>query len=117
MTILAFGLNCVFVLVYNKTKADWLGFEWLRLKQDTEANTRMGRLTRFLLGRRMKWVVASYLSYRDPFKAFVFLRGRIPSPARLTKSDWKLLFGINLLGNLIWVIFVYVILEIAQKIF
>ncbi|HEY4528510.1 MAG TPA: hypothetical protein VJJ48_01645 [Candidatus Paceibacterota bacterium] len=101
MTALALGLNYILVLVYNKTKTDWFGFEWLRLQEDKQSNSFAGKVLR--TGR---WPAFIFLSWEDPFKAFVFVRGRLPAGSRFTATDWKWFFGTNLIGNLVWILMV-----------
>lgn len=114
MIVLAFFLNYFLVLVYNRTQGDWLLLEWLGLQRDAEAKTWWGRLLRFWL-RHASWVVVSYMSWGDPFKAFVYLRGRMPAGSRFTAADWRLLFGVNLLGNLIHIALVMGLLEAIKR--
>ena len=116
MTVFALLFNYGLVLFYNRTKSDWLGLEWLRLQHDKESDTKTGYLMRTLL-KRTRWILIGYLSYSDPFKAFVFLRGRMPAGSKFTYADWKLLFGVNLLGNLIWIVMVSGVIEIIKKLF
>lgn len=115
MAVAALLLNYCLVLIYNRTKQDWLGLEWLRMQEQTEATTGRGRLLRFLL-RRMRWLFIAFLSWEDPFKAFVYLRGRIPIGVKFTAADWRLLFGVNLLGNLIWVVLVSGAIEVVKRV-
>ena len=72
MMVLALGLNYALVLVYNRTKQDWFGFEWLRLQQDVKAETFTGRVLRITL-RGGRWPAFVFLSWEDPFKAFIFV--------------------------------------------
>ena len=115
MTVLALGLNYSLVLIYNKTNADWFGFEWLRLQKDTEARTLSGRVLKFAL-KGGHWPAFLFLSWEDPFKAFVFVRGRLPAGAKFTAADWRLFFEANLLGNLIWITMVSGLLEIIKRV-
>lgn len=116
MTILSLGLNYGLVLIYNKTKTDWFGFEWLRLQQDMEAKTFVGRILHFTL-RGGRWPAFVFLSWEDPFKAFVWIRGRKPVGAKFTKADWQWFFGTNFLGNLIWILMVSGAIEALKDLF
>lgn len=116
MTFLAIAINYILVLVYNKTKRDWFGFEWLRLQKDTGAKTVAGRVIRFAL-KKGHWPAFIFLSWEDPFKAFVFIRGRKPAGSRFDKTDWAWFFGANLIGNLIWILMVSGLIEAGKKLF
>lgn len=116
MTAAAFGINYVLVLVYNKTKMDWFGFEWLRLQKDSEAKTFGGRALRFAL-RGGRWPAFILLSWEDPFKAFVFIRGRMSAGSRFTATDWKWFFGANLVGNVIWILMVSGTIGAVRRLF
>ena len=106
--------NYFLVWGYNKTERDWFGFEWLRVQQETESTTRWGKFLRFLL-RRARWLFVAVLSWEDPFKAFVFVRGRMPAKHRFTAGYWRLFVGLNLLGNLIWIALISGVLEIIVR--
>lgn len=116
MMALALGLNYVLVLVYNKTKADWFGFEWLRLEEKKNAQTVMGQILRSTM-RRGRWPAFIFLSWEDPFKAFVFIRGRKPAGFRFTQTDWQWFLGANVIGNLIWILMVSGAIETIKHLF
>ncbi len=111
MTILAVALNYALVLGYNKTKADWFGFEWLQLQESRNAQSLLGRVMR--LGRMPAFV---FLSWEDPFKAFVFMRGRQQAGMRFSRVDWKWFVLANLIGNLIWILMVSGALEVLKRV-
>lgn len=116
MIILALGLNYILVVVYNRTKQDWFGFEWLRLQEEKKAETTMGRILRFAL-KGGRWPAFIFLSWEDPFKAFVFVRGRKTAGFKFTATDWKWFFGANLIGNLIWIVIVSGAIETVKSLF
>jgi len=111
MTALAVIMNYSLVLVYNKTKADWFGFEWLELQESRNAKSLLGRVIR--LGRIPTFV---FLSWVDPFKAFVFMRGRQQAGMRFNRTDWKWFILANLIGNLLWIIMVSGALEVLKRV-
>lgn len=112
MTILAIVLNYIMVIIYNRTKTDWLGLEWLRLKRDEKSDSFLGRVI-----RAGWWPAFVLLSWEDPFKAFVFVRGRMPAGSRFKTTDWLWFFGANFVGNLIWILMLSGAFEILKRIF
>ncbi len=100
MTVVALALNYSLVMVYEQTGQDWFGFEWLRLQKE-----RGGRFLRLAL-KSGHWPVFIFLSCEDPFKAFVFVRGRRPAGERFTQEDWVVFWGSNLIGNVVWILIV-----------
>jgi len=111
MTSLALIMNYSLVLVYNKTKADWFGFEWWALQESQNTDTLLGRVMR--LGRMPAFV---FLSWVDPFKAFVFMRGRQQAGLMFSRTDWKWFIAANLIGNLIWILMVSGALEVLKRV-
>ncbi|MGB3921968.1 MAG: hypothetical protein WBL19_01630 [Minisyncoccia bacterium] len=114
MTVLALGLNYGLVVFYNKTNRDWFGFEWLRLQKQEEAKSGPGRILRHIL-HFGHWPAYVFLSWQDPFKAFVFVRGRKAVGEKFNKADWAWFFGTNLLGNLIWIVIVSGAIELIKR--
>ena len=112
MMVLALGLNYGLVLVYNKTKQDWFGFEWLRLQETKKTGLPVWQILR--MGR---WPAFGLLSWWDPFLAFVFIRGRLPAGSKFTAADWKWFFWANFLGNLIWILLVSGAIETIRRLF
>lgn len=116
MTILALFLNYMLVLFYNKTKQDWFGFEWLRLQRQEEAKTGSGRILRHVL-HFGHWPAYVFLCWEDPFKAFVFIRGRKEVGEKFNRRDWVWFFFSNFLGNLIWILIVVGAIELIKGFF
>lgn len=114
MTIFALVLNYILILGYHKTKQDWFGFEWLALKREEEANSVSGKILRSLL-RGGHWPAFVFLCWLDPFKAFIFVRGRKASGFSFDKTDWFWFFLANLIGNLIWIAMVSGVLELVKR--
>mgnify|MGYP003393258222 CR=1 FL=1 len=112
MTVASLILNYSLVLVYNKTKQDWLGFEWLALQEDKKANSLLGRVIR---GGR--WPAFILLSLEDPFKAFVFMRGRKQDGWRFSATYWRWFFFVNLVWYLVWAVMVSGVIEIFRVMF
>lgn len=100
MTVAALVLNYLLVVAYDQTNQDWFGFEWLRLQRE-----RGNRFLRVAL-KGGYWPVFIVLSCEDPFKAFVFVRGRRPTGGKFTHKDWVAFGESNLIGNLFWVLVV-----------
>jgi hypothetical protein len=116
MTVVATLMNYGLVIIYNKTKQDWFGFEWLRLKREEHANTLEGKVLRTAL-RIGHWPAFAFLSWEDPFKAFVFIRGRKEPGQKFDRTDWLVFLGSNLLGNLIWILMVSGALKVVVALF
>lgn len=112
MIVLALVLNLSLVVLYNITKQDWLGFEWLALQEDRNVGSLVGKA--ISAGR---WPAFVFLSWEDPFKAFVFVRGRKQVGWRFTLTDWQWFLGANLLGNLIWIVMVSGVIETLRYLF
>lgn len=116
MIALALLLNYSLVLFYSRTESDWLGLEWLRLQKDTEAQNFLGRVLRFAL-KRGDWLAFLLLSRQDPFKAFVFKRGRVSLENGFSRKDWQVFITANLIGNLFWILVVSGSIEVVKRIF
>lgn len=101
MTIAALVLNYGLVLIYNKTKEDWLGFEWLAMQEEKKLDSWVGKVI-----RSGRWPAFLLLSWEDPFKGFVFMRGRKQVGWWFSPTDWKWFIVANLIGNLIWILMV-----------
>ena len=110
MTVFALGLNYILILGYHKTKQDWFGFEWLALKKQEEAQTLGGKIFRLIL-HMGHWPAFIFLCWEDPFKAFIFVRGRKAAGFTFDKSDWFWFYLANFIGNLIWILIVVGALE------
>jgi hypothetical protein len=93
MTILALILNYSLVRVYSKSKHDWYGFEWLKLQAAKGGGGLLGPIMR--MGKVPAFV---FLSWRDPFKAYIFVRGK---RGIVDAPDWIVFLGANVLGNVI----------------
>lgn len=102
MTVFAVILNYIFVLVYNATDADWFGFEWARMQEEKLHQDIKGKMLRAAL-KSGRWGAFVFLSWWDPFMAFVFMQGRKPKNYHFTKHDWTIFFAANIIGNLIWI--------------
>lgn len=107
MTVMALILNFGLVRAYAKSKYDWYGFEWLRLQEDKSGKGFIGKLLR--MGKVPAFV---FLSWRDPFKAYIFARGK---NGLASKTDWVWFLGANILGNLIWIGMLSVGFEIIKN--
>ena len=105
MTILALALNYGMVIAYRKTDKDWFGFEWLELRREEEGKAFWGKFLKSLL-KIGYWPAFIFLCWEDPFKAFVYVRGRKSVGSKFSKLDWTWFFLANLIGNLIWIILV-----------
>lgn len=114
MFVIALTLNFSLILVYNKTKSDWFGFEWLRNKE-AETETRTSKIVRVAL-RFGRWPGFVLLSWEDPFKAFVFIRGRSSAENGFDRTDWIVFLSANLIGVLIWIIMVSGALELLKRV-
>lgn len=113
MMVLALLLNLAMIFVYNKTTGDWFGFEWLRSQESD--TTKTGRIVKNLL-RYGRWPAFVFLSWEDPFKAFVFIRGRSSSRIGFNRTDWLVFLGANFIGILIWILMVSGALELIKRV-
>lgn len=111
-TFVVYGL----IWVYNQTRHDWFGLEWLQLESSKESKSLTGRILRIAL-RRGKMLAFILLSIEDPLKAFVFIRGRKGSATKFNKLDWEWFFASNLISNFVWIIMVSGALELVKYIF
>ena len=114
MTVFWLITNYFLIRLYNRTSQDWFGFEWLRLQEDLVSNTRWNRFLRYLL-RHWRWLFVALLSWQDPMKAFVFVKGRRPAGTPFTASDWRVFLGLNLAGNLVWILALSGLFEIVKQ--
>ena len=97
MTILAVLLNYRLVQIYSKSQYDWYGFEWMKVKAAEQGTGWAGTFLR--MGMVPAFV---FLSWEDPFKAFILVRGKKGVGCKFGRLDWITFLGANILGNLIW---------------
>lgn len=116
MMVLALSLNYILILGYHKTKQDWFGFEWLALKKEEESKTFLGKILCLIL-HFGHWPAFLFLCWEDPFKAFIFVRGRKASGFRFSKGDWFWFFLSNFIGNLIWILIISGVIEVIKGLF
>jgi hypothetical protein len=116
MTTFWLVTNYLLIAWYHKTKQDWFGFEWLALKKEEEATTLSGKILRGAL-RIGHWPAFLFLCWEDPFKAFIFVRGRKASGFRFSKGDWGWFFAVNIIGNLIWILIISGAIEFIKRLF
>lgn len=116
MTVISFLLSYVIIIWYNKTKQDWFGIEWLRLRSIVESKTLSGRMLSFIL-RLGKWPAYIAITVYDPAYGFIFLRGRQSVGFTLTKADWAWFVVTELIGNLVWILFVSGAIELIRLVF
>lgn len=111
MTILAMTLNYTLVRFYARSRHDWYGFELLRLQSEKQANNWKGALIRY--GRVPAFI---FLSWEDPFKAFILVRNKKATGYWFDKLDWLTFFGANIIGTLIWTGMLGAGIEIVKRV-
>lgn len=102
MTMLAFSLNIVTLLVYQTMKIDWVGSGFIR---DLRHKETPNRIERFLLraNDRSKLLIFIILNmFQDPFVATAYFKeGNF---SRLTYRDVRILIASVIFANLYWII-------------
>lgn len=97
--VIAFVSNYLLVVWYKRTTADWFGFEWLRLKEKTGSK----KLVELLL-KKARPVTYIGLCVYDPTYGFIYQQGR-KSGSHFSPTDWGWFVLSNLIGILVWIVF------------
>ena len=89
--------------MYKRQTRDWFGLEYLRMKQEVQASTRLGQMIRWAL-RNSKFLAFGLISlFLDPVYGFLYYRGRV-SGRRLDLADWYWFTLANIIGMLPWIL-------------
>lgn len=100
-TGLVVNLTCV--VWYKRTTRDWFGLEYLRMQQEVQASTRLGRIIRWAL-RNSKFLAFGLISlFLDPVYGFLYHRGRV-SGRSFDLADLYWFALANIIGMLPWIL-------------
>ena len=105
MIVLSFAACTLSMMIYDWSKRDWLGIEAIKSVKEYDGNTRMGRITAWIM-KKSDPIVFIFLSLKfDPFITTVYLRhGQYNGMAR---RDWTIFMGSLFLSNLYWTLACY----------
>lgn len=115
MIPLSLGWDYWMVSLYNHTTADWLGFEFLYRMRKKVGTTLWAKTVRSVAGLA-NFLLLPFFVWWDPPRAFLLVRGRRAGNS-FTPADWAWFFGINLVGNLIWILMLIGISDALSCIF
>lgn len=99
-------LSCIFcyalIRLYDWSKEDWLGIETVKSLKESEAKSRIGRISSWIL---RKGDVAAFLFFSikaDPFITTLYMRRGNHGFNGLSSRDWKIFWGSQVVGNASW---------------
>ena len=107
MILTSFILDLALIKLYDRSKTDWLGLETLK---DIRENVGESRLEKFLqwLMQKGDAVVLTVLSFKlNPFNVMLYMRHGAYQYNGMSKRDWKILISSTLIGNLYWILVMY----------
>lgn len=102
-TVAGLAVNLVCVMWYKRTTRDWFGLEYLRMQQELQSDTILGRAIWWAL-RNSRFLAFGLISlFLDPVYGFLYHRGRV-SGKNLDLADWYYFGLANVIGMLPWIL-------------
>lgn len=106
MTALSAFVCYLYILFYDWSKTDWLGYELIKVVRDGEE--KQSRIACFVqrITQKGNWFAFLALSlYTDPFETTVYMRLGSEKYNGLSKRDLKVFWASVLVANIWWTIF------------
>lgn len=114
MTLLAM-LACVAMMkFYDWSKRDWLGIEALKGLREYAGNTRLGKLTSWILTKG-NIIVFLFLSvYFDAFITTTYMRHGKHQYNGMSRRDWAIFITSVIISNVCWALAVYMGISLVE---
>lgn len=114
MTLASLALCLLTLWFYDWSKKDWIGIETIKSLRDSEATSRVGRVTAWML-QKSDPVVLVFLSIKfDPLITALYMRRGSHKFDGFSRRDW-IIFSISMIiSNLYWGLIVLAGIDIVQ---
>jgi hypothetical protein len=108
-------LACVILLrFYDWTKRDWLGIETIKGMKDYQGESRLGRLTAWIL-RQSDPVVFLFLTIKeDAFITLVYMRHGSHKYNGMSARDWRIFLSSVAISNIYWTLAAYMGISVVE---
>jgi hypothetical protein len=108
-------LACVvLVKFYDWSKRDWLGIETIKGMKEYQGNSKLGRVTSWIL-RCSDPVIFLFLSIKeDPFITMIYLRHGSHQYNGMSGRDWRIFICSVAISNIYWTLAAYMGISVVE---
>jgi hypothetical protein len=108
-------LACVILLrFYDWTKRDWLGIETIKGMKDYQGDSRLGRLTAWILWRSDPVVFLFLTIKEDAFVTLVYMRHGSHQYNGMSARDWRIFLSSVAISNIYWTLAAYMGISVVE---
>lgn len=107
MSILSLIANYFTIIIYDKTKKDWFGIEWIKELKEYSGTSRYLRTLSWILNRGKIIVMILLSVYTNPFTTTAYMRKGVNKFNGIDGKGWVIFFTSWFIANLEWMLMVF----------
>jgi hypothetical protein len=108
-------LACIILIkFYDWSKQDWLGIETIKGMKEYQGESRLGKLSAWILQLSEPLVFLSLTIKEDPFITMIYLRHGSHQYNGMSARDWRIFLASVAISNIYWTLAAYMGISVVE---